>query len=103
MKFVIGLLSVGLLSLWLVGCATGGRPYEDSKIAMIKRGVTTERQLVDWFGPPDARMMAPDGSRDLNWRFAHKNSGRAGSYGRLEVRLDADGKVISYSAVANPR
>jgi hypothetical protein len=51
------------------GCATAGRSYDDSKVAMIEKGVTTEAQLLEWFGPASSRSMAPDGSRTLRWNF----------------------------------
>ena len=53
-KCVLASLLVGFLT----GCSTSNktaRPYDDNKIALIKRGQTTEAQLLEWFGPPDIR------------------------------------------------
>ena len=67
---------------------------------MIKKDVTTEAELLDWFGPAKSRTMAPDGTKMLSWRFSPTKSHMAGSSGRLEVALSADGKVRDYSASA---
>ena len=98
MKKLIRLLGIGLLSAGLIGCATTSRPYDDSKVAMIKKDATTEAELLEWFGPATTRMMGPDGGKVLTWRFAPAKAGIAGSPGRLEVRFGADGKVTAYTA-----
>jgi hypothetical protein len=92
------LLIIGLLSASLIGCATSGRGYDDHKVAMIKKEVTTETELLDWFGPATTRAMGMDGSKTLAWKFPSARFGS--SSGKLEVRLGPDGKVIAYSASA---
>ncbi len=103
METLIKFLTIGLLSTWLVGCATPGRVYDDSKIAMIKKDVTTEADLLEWFGPANSRTMGPDGSRTLTWKFAPPKGATSGSAGRLEVRFNADGKVASYTATSGAK
>ncbi len=100
MNKTIASFTVGLLSLWLVGCATHGRVYDDSKVAMIQKGATTEAELVQWFGPPNSRSLSSDGSKSLTWKFAPTKSGSSRSSGDMQVRLDQDGKVTAYSAAA---
>ena len=100
----LGILA-GVVSLWVVGCATccrdtSGQRYDDAKVAAIQRGVTTEAELVQWFGPPVSRLMGPDGAKGLNWKFAGQTA-CSGPSGKLEVRLDPQGKVVSYSASAS--
>lgn len=68
--------------------ASGVR-YDDRQIAMIRRGSTTEGQLLQWFGPPDSRALKSDGETHLLWDL---------SGGALNVRLAADGQVEAYSA-----
>jgi hypothetical protein len=98
MKSLSTLLTIGLLATGLVGCVTPGRSYDDSKVALIKKEATTEAELLEWFGPASSRTMAVDGGKMLAWRFAPARVGSTSSSGRLEVRLGADGKVVSYSA-----
>jgi hypothetical protein len=103
MRATIALFIVGLLSACLVGCATPGRCYDDGKVAMINKDVTTEAELVDWFGPPITRSMAPDGSKTMAWKFSQGKDHPGRSAGSLEVRLGSDGKVTAYSASAGSK
>ncbi|HWX20547.1 MAG TPA: hypothetical protein VN578_11670 [Candidatus Binatia bacterium] len=103
MKKLSRLLTIGLLSAWFVGCATPGRVYDDSKVALIKKDATTEAELVEWFGPASSRTMGPDGSKNVTWRFAPTKAGTAATSGRLEVRLGADGKVSAYTAASGTK
>ena len=100
MKTLIALCIIGLLSASLVGCTTTGIVYQDSRVAMIKKDVTTEAELLDWFGPATTRSLVSDGSKMLTWKFTPKNFG---SSGRLQVQLGANGKVMSYSGSAGPK
>ena len=103
MRRIIALFVMALLTACLVGCAAPGRHYDDSKVAMIKKDVTTESDLVDWFGPPASRNLGTDGTRSMSWRFAPNQCCASSSAGRLDVRLGADGKVVAYSATAGGR
>jgi hypothetical protein len=98
MKTLVQLLTIGLLSTWLIGCATPSRAYDDSKVARIKKDATTEVELLEWFGPASSRSMGPDGTKALTWRFAPTKATTPGSSGKLEVRLGANGTVTAYSA-----
>ena len=97
-KVTIALFVVGLLSACLVGCATPGRSYDNSEIAMIQKEVTTEAPLMDWFGAPSSRSLGPEGSKTLSWRFSPGKGCATSSPGRLEVRLGAGGNVTTYLA-----
>ena len=103
MRATTALFIVGLLSACLLGCATPGRPYDDGKVAMIKKDVTTEAELLDWFGPASTRAMGPDGTKALRWTFSPGKGRATSSSGRLEVKLGTDGKVTAYSASAGSK
>jgi hypothetical protein len=98
MRRTIELFFIGLLSAWLIGCATAGRVYDDSKVAGIKKDTTTEAELLEWFGPASSRTLDRDGSKTLTWRFPPAKVGGPGSSGALSVKLGPDGKVVSYTA-----
>lgn len=87
-----------VVAVALLGCATPGRHYDDATIARITRGTTTEAELVDWFGPPASRSMAPDGSKMISWSFAQRQDAKSGAGGKLQVQLDKSGTVNSYTA-----
>jgi hypothetical protein len=104
MKTLVRLLTIGLLATWLAGCAPPGRDYDDSKLAMITKDVTTETELLKWFGPATTRDMSQDGTKELTWILSSNfGSSGFGSPGKLNVFLSADGKVISYTATADTR
>ena len=50
------LLRTILLSLFIlplaVGCGTVGKDFDSSKITKIQNNVTTQLQVLDWFGVP---------------------------------------------------
>jgi hypothetical protein len=103
MRATIALFVVGLLSTFLLGCTAPGRAYDDAKVALIKKDVTTEADLLGWFGPASTRAMAPDGTKMLSWKFPRGQGRGTGASGRLEVKLDTDGKVTAYSASAGAK
>ena len=98
MNSKIVLSMMGMLCACLLGCTTPGRQYDDGRIAKIQKDVTTEAELVEWFGPASTRTMAPDGTKSLTWRLSSGRHPASKPSGRLEVRLDRDGKVTAYSA-----
>lgn len=100
-KTPIALFLVALLGACLLGCATPGRPYDDAKVAMIKQGITTEAELLDWFGPATMRSLGPDGAKTLSWRFAPGTGRSADPSGSLEVKLGTNGTVAAYKGAAH--
>ncbi len=105
MKSTNKVLCLGCLSLWVAGCASNSQVAGDSqtppagsvssaaasqtsipkddKLARIKCGVTTEAELLDWFGPANSRETDPAGGQKLTWKSDN-----------LVALLDAKGKVI---------
>jgi hypothetical protein len=72
--------------------------YDDRRIASINRGETTEAQLIEWFGPPEALSVSLDGRKALTWKFVPPANGVSSQRGVLQVSLSADGNVEAYSA-----
>jgi hypothetical protein len=66
------LLLTGLCTavLSLFGCASSGNNFDESKISAIKKGVTTETDLVQWFGEPQNRSVNSESIVSLNWTYA---------------------------------
>ena len=50
-KFYFILLMVLLLSVWL-GCASVGKDFNSEKVKDIKNNITTQLNIIDWFGLP---------------------------------------------------
>jgi outer membrane protein assembly factor BamE (lipoprotein component of BamABCDE complex) len=76
MKSITQLLGSLLLAAFvLTGCKTTtvGTKLEPSKVAQIKKGVTTRAELEQLFGPPTAVAIKPEGKRELTYQFNELN------------------------------
>lgn len=51
------LLLALLLLAYGAGCASSGNNFNEKRVADIKQGVTTEPELIQWFGDPTERSM----------------------------------------------
>jgi len=78
-----------------------GKDFDEGNIAKIQKGVTTEADLVAWFGQPSSRLNTSDGTITLMWSH-YRSSYRvvtAHTTGKtLTVTLGADGTVTSFSS-----
>ena len=59
-----------VLTLLVAGCASVGNNFDESKIAEIKKGVTTEGDLVKMFGDPQNRTINSDSGLILTWMYS---------------------------------
>ena len=89
----------------LAGCGTMkvGRDFDYSAFAgKVKQGVTDEKQVLEWLGPPEGKglELAADGSQlDVwTWYYGEGKMGKdaAREFKMLQVKLDQQGKVVSY-------
>jgi hypothetical protein len=58
------------MALFAASCASVGNNFDDSKISDIKKGQTTEADLVKMFGDPQNRMMNSDTGLTLTWIYS---------------------------------
>jgi hypothetical protein len=59
-----------LLALFAVSCASVGNNFDDSKISEIKKGETTEADLVKMFGEPQNRSISSENGLTLTWIYS---------------------------------
>lgn len=104
------LFSAILCAAILAGCASTGNNFDDTKLSQIKKGETTEADLVKLFGSPQNRTINAEGVTTLTWMYAEANvkaesfipyagvfmGGSRGSSKSLAVTLVAD-KVTGYT------
>ena len=65
------LLPIALVSAALfAGCASVGNNFDDSKVSQIKKGETTEAELIQIFGEPQNRTVNSEGRTVLTWTYA---------------------------------
>jgi len=50
MRYIIFIIALFILS----GCASVGKPIQQSSVNEIKKGITTKQEILDHFGQPDA-------------------------------------------------
>jgi hypothetical protein len=67
-SFLSFLLS--LVTLFAVSCASVGNNFDDSKISEIKKGETTEADLVKMFGEPQNRSISSENGLTLTWIYS---------------------------------
>jgi len=103
MKTIQAILAV-LASLCLTSRAFSGL-IKQQDLNQIRRGSTTEIDLVHMFGPPDTRTVEGDGKKSLNW--FKSSAAPPQSYipiiGPWIVRLDARVQQLFVSVAANGR
>ena len=101
-------LSTGVLLLLTACVHQAGSNWDDQKVSQIKKGETTEAELLQWFGTPIHRNRTSEGITTLSWSHAEIRQGlslnyfnpapiRGQSNKTLTVMLGPDGKVTSFS------
>jgi hypothetical protein len=94
MRLLATLAAVGIA---FGGCVSGGAHYDQSAIAKIKPGVTTEAELERWFGIP-YRHESLEGARErIVWQYTRVGMGVGiVEQHELLVTMRADQRVESF-------
>jgi hypothetical protein len=74
MKSKFQILAAGVLTALLVGCASTGSNFDETRASQIKKGETTEAELVQWFGQPQNRSANSEGQTILTWMYVEANA-----------------------------
>jgi hypothetical protein len=61
---------IALCSALIVGCASTGNNFDEGKLTQIKKGETTEAQLIEIFGQPENRSVNSENVTTLTWMYA---------------------------------
>ena len=97
-------------ALILTGCASVGQNFDDNKVSQIRKGESTEADLVALFGPPSQRTTNSEGRNTLSWNY-HESETKGESFipyagafmgghksrNKTLTVILADGKVASYT------
>lgn len=67
-KIATSLLLISVLAV--NGCASAGNNFDSRRVERIQKGVTTERELADMFGPPTQRGISSEGGKTLTWVYS---------------------------------
>lgn len=112
LRHPIALLTLAAFLALLAGCVSSGRNFDETKVSQIRKGTSTEADLVGLFGPPRDRGVDSQGVVQLTWHYMEsrtKGQGfipiagpfMGGSDSRhkfLSVTLGPDGKVTGFHA-----
>ena len=69
MKTIVNLFLLSTIAVLLGGCASTGNNFDESKLSQLKKGETTETELVQMFGQPEQRGMNSEGMTTLTWMY----------------------------------
>lgn len=53
----------------MLGCASTGNNFDESRVSHIKKGETTESELIQMFGEPQQRGVNSEGQTTLTWMY----------------------------------
>jgi hypothetical protein len=99
MKIVYSFITFTIFVISLAGCGSVGKNFDSSNVQNIKNNVTTQEQIVEWFGEPFKK-----GHENGNtmWTYQYdKYSGRTTKSKDLVLLFDQSGKVIAYRHTSN--
>jgi outer membrane protein assembly factor BamE (lipoprotein component of BamABCDE complex) len=110
LKLILSAMAVA----WVVGCASSGQNFDESKVSQIKKGETTEADMIQMFGQPENRAVNSDGISTLTWQYTESRvkgesfipyagpfvGGSKSAHKILTATLGPDGKVTSFSSSA---
>lgn len=111
MKNTLTTFLIAALSILIVGCASTGNNFDEGKVAQIKKGETTELDLIQLFGQPQSRSMNSEGQSILTWSYTESRvkgetfipyagmfMGGANSAHKMLMVTLANGKVANFSS-----
>ena len=99
MKKISFFLSMVLLfSVWL-GCASVGKDFDSEKVKDIKNNITTQLNIIDWFGMP-FKEGDENGYTMWTYQIDKWNLGEVESKG-LVILFDDKNKVKAYRYESN--
>ena len=73
MKAKLARVLLPAFAIFLAGCMSVGTNIDTSKISQIRKGVTTEADLVRLFGEPNQRSVNSEGMQTLQWIYVQSN------------------------------
>jgi hypothetical protein len=100
MKRLVSLFSALFFTLVLTGCGSSGKNFPSAHVDDIQNGVTTQLQILDWFG-----VALKEGVRNGNpmwtYQFDTYNSLGKDNSKELVILFDKDHIVRAYRYASN--
>ena len=86
------IIPVFIMSLLLIACATSsGKKFDESHVSQIKKGETTQDQILGWFGEPNSSGIQEG---KTYWQYSHVKTSDFGSASIKALTIFFDEKKI---------
>ncbi len=110
-RFTTGVF-LGIVLLSSFGCMSSGTKIDQNRVTEIKKGETTEADVIQMFGQPNRSFVNSDGTKMLMWNYHESRTkgttyipyagiflgGSDSSSQSLTVNIGPSGKVTNYSS-----
>ncbi len=100
MKRLVSLFSALLITLFLTGCGSTGKNFPSAHVDDIQNGVTTQLQILDWFGVA-LKEGVRNGSPMWTYQFDAYNSFGKDNSKELIILFDKNHVVQAYRYASN--
>lgn len=88
-----------MIAALLAGCGSVGKNFDSSNVKNIQNNVTTQSEIVEWFGSPFKE--GQENGRTM-WTYQYdKYSGGDSKSKDLVLLFDGNNKVIAYRYTSN--
>ncbi len=92
-------MAILLAASLFTGCGSVGKNFDSSNVKNVQNNVTTQAQIVEWFGEPFKK--GQENGKPM-WTYQYdKYSGGDSKSKDLVLLFDGVGKVIAYRYTSN--
>ena len=99
MKKVLAFIAFAIIAVLIAGCGSVGKNFDSSKVKNIHNNVTTQAQILEWFGDPFKK--GQENGRTM-WTYQYDTYSGGNSKSKdLVLLFDDNGKVIAYRHTSN--
>lgn len=91
-KYILGVM----LAITLAGCASIGKDFDESQLANIHKGESTEQSVISYFGEPTTQTVDGNGNKMLMWNYSHATAFGKAKGKALMVQI-SNGVVQNYT------
>lgn len=89
-----------LFAAFVIGCGTVGKDFDSSRVGSVKKDVTTQSEIREWFGPP-FKEGQENGKTNWTYQYEEYNSFGDGQAKELIILFDDNKIVRAYRYTSN--
>lgn len=88
-------LVIAVLSIFLAGCVSVGKNFDEGRLAQVHKGETTKQEVITLFGEPSATSVDSEGNEVMIWSYSVGSA--FGADAKVLSVKTHNGKVDSYT------